>query len=92
MGLNVTLDDDLARYVEAQVNSGAFSSASQVVANALRVVASVEQADALLDDLSPEQIAWLRTAWEQGLKSGDAGPLDMDAIKQEARRRFEAGR
>jgi antitoxin ParD1/3/4 len=91
MGLNVTIDDDLARYVQAQVDAGTFSSAAEVVENALRVPASLERTDELMSGLASDDIARLRAAWDEGIQSGDAGPFDMDEIKREAHQRFEAG-
>jgi antitoxin ParD1/3/4 len=90
MGLNVTIDDDLARYVQAKVEAGAFSSPSEVVENALRILESLERTDELMNRFGPEDIDRLRAAWDEGIESGDAGPLDMEAIKREARQRFEA--
>ncbi|HEX2726100.1 MAG TPA: type II toxin-antitoxin system ParD family antitoxin [Beijerinckiaceae bacterium] len=90
MGLNVTIDDDLARYVQAKVDAGQFSSPREVIENALRILASLEATDELIDNLTPEKSRWLRTAWDEGIESGDAGPPDIEEIKREARRRFEA--
>jgi antitoxin ParD1/3/4 len=36
-----------------------------------------------------QQIDELRRLWEEGIASGPAGPLDMHAIKLDARRRIE---
>jgi antitoxin ParD1/3/4 len=89
MGLNVRIDGDLARYIQAKIEAGAFSSPSEVVEKALRILESLEHTDELMNSLEPEDIAWLRTAWDEGIESGDAGPVDMEAIKREARRRYE---
>jgi Arc/MetJ-type ribon-helix-helix transcriptional regulator len=35
-----------------------------------------------------EKLAWLRAAVEEGEASGDAGPLDIEALKDEARRLY----
>jgi antitoxin ParD1/3/4 len=37
-----------------------------------------------------QQIEELRQLWDQGINSGSAGSLDMNAIKREARRRIGA--
>ena len=89
MGLNVTIDDDLARCVQAKVDAGEFNSPREVIENALRILASLDGTDELIGGLAPEKTRWLRTAWDEGIKSGDAGPPDIEEIKREARRRFE---
>jgi antitoxin ParD1/3/4 len=34
-----------------------------------------------------EKLEWLRRAWKEGVDSGDAGEIDFEALKQEARAR-----
>jgi len=42
--------------------------------------------------LGKDAIAKLRASWEQGVASGGAGELDMNAIKRRARQRRSATR
>ena len=37
-----------------------------------------------------EKLQWLRSAYLAGLARGDAGPLDVESLKAEARRRRAA--
>ena len=84
MGLNVSIADDLTRFIEAKVQSGEYPSPDAVVEDALRLLEEAQKTD-------EEKLAWLRAAIEEGEASGDAGPLDIEAIIGEARRRREAG-
>lgn len=46
--------------------------------------------DEWYENLNPAQIDKLRAMVQEGIDSGDAGPLDMEAIKREARAEWEA--
>jgi antitoxin ParD1/3/4 len=81
--LSIALTQDMAALVRAAVESGEYASNSEVIRDALRDWT-------LKRTLQQQQIDELRRLWEEGITSGPAGPLDMAAIKQEARRRFEA--
>ena len=83
MNMNVSLTDELAHFVKAKVESGRYTSSSEVVREALRLLEKSEHDEAA-------KLAWLRQAYKEGLGSGPAEPLDMATIKAEARRRFEA--
>ena len=83
MGMNVRIGEDAARLVEKMVASGQYGSAEEVVEHALAALALNEPFD-------EEVTAWLREEWEKGVASGNAGPLDIDAFKAEARRRRAA--
>ena len=80
MGMDVTIGEDFARFVERKVASGEFASAREVVEHALRILESD-------DPTGDEQLAWLRPAWNEGIASGNVGPLSADDLKHEARRR-----
>lgn len=77
MNMNVSLPDELAEYVKSKVSSGRYSSSSEVVREALRLL---EQQDAA----NTEKLRWLQKAWADGVASGDAGEIDIEAIKAEA--------
>ena len=81
--ISIALTQEMAAVVREAVESGEYASNSEVIRDALRDWK-------LKRTLQQQQIDELRRLWEAGLRSGPAGPLDMPAIKQEARRRFEA--
>jgi antitoxin ParD1/3/4 len=73
------LGDHFAGFIDAQVKTGRFSSASDVVREGLRLLEEKE--------LSVQAV---RAALIEGERSGPATPLDMAEIKRKARGR--AGR
>ncbi len=83
MGLNVSISEELARFIEQKVESGEYGSAQEVIEKALRTLELAEQSD-------EEKLAWLGQAWDRGIASGNVGPLDAEELKQEARRRRAA--
>src|SRR3954470_18234848 len=66
VGLNVVIGEELARFVEAKVDSGEYASAQDVVEDALRLLASGDVAD-------EAKLAALRSDWDEGGGSGGAG-------------------
>jgi antitoxin ParD1/3/4 len=85
MNMNVSLTDELADYVKAKVAGGRYSSSSEVVREALRLMEKTEQQEA-------EKLRLLRQAWQEGIDSGDAGELDFAELKKEARARRAAAK
>lgn len=75
---SITLGDHFESFIQRQIRSGRYGSASEVVRASLRLLEEHEQ-----------RIAALRDALIEGENSGDAGELDMNAIKQKARRAME---
>ena len=79
MGMNVNLTPQLEELVRAKVSSGMYTSASEVVREALRLM---DERDRLrqvkLDDLRREV--------RNGLDSGESEPWDASALKVKARR------
>jgi len=67
------------------VNSGRYASASEVMRDGLRLLEEREK-------LREAKLAALRNDIAAALDSGPSEPLDMDAIKNEARKRRNAGR
>lgn len=74
MTLNINLTPQLEALVRDKVASGRYSSASEVVREALRLLEEQDQLRAL-------RLESLRQAVREGLDSGSAGPLDIEAIK-----------
>lgn len=83
--MNVSLTPQLEKLIQDKVESGRYHSASEVIRDALRLFEEREM-------VNQAKLDALRAAINQGLESGSAGELDMNAIKAEARRRFEEGK
>lgn len=83
MNMNVSLPEELANFVKDKVSTGRYGSSSEVVREALRLMEKTEQQEA-------EKLKLLRQAWTQGVESGDAGEIDFDDLKKEARTRHAA--
>jgi toxin ParE1/3/4 len=80
MGMNVNLTPQLEELVRSKVNSGMYSSASEVVREALRLMDEQDRLrQAKLDDL--------RRELRKGLDSGTSEPWDAAAVKAKARSR-----
>jgi antitoxin ParD1/3/4 len=80
MNMNVSLTEELSEFVKAKVSSGRYTSASEVVREALRIMEQTEEA----------RLAFLRNAWAAGQASGDAGPADFADIKAQGRALLKA--
>ncbi|MDF0602187.1 type II toxin-antitoxin system ParD family antitoxin [Psychromarinibacter sp. C21-152] len=72
---SVTLGDHFAGFIEGQVQSGRYGSASDVVRAGLRLLEEHEA-----------RAATLRDALVAGERSGRAEPFDFDAFKARKRR------
>lgn len=83
MPSSYTLGQHYDRFVKELVESGRYASASEVVRDGLRLMEEREQVRAAKLDA-------LRREIQDGIDSGPAEPLDMDAIKAEARARRRA--
>ena len=68
------------RFIEQQINSQRYASASELVREALRLLEEKE---------ADSRLKALQVALIEGEESGDAGPLDMNAIRDAAKQ--EAG-
>lgn len=79
--MNVSLTEELVSYVKTKVASGRYTSSSEVVREALRLMERQEQTEA-------ERLRLLQQAWRDGVESGDFQPLDMQAVKAEGRKRL----
>jgi antitoxin ParD1/3/4 len=78
--MNVSLTPELESFIQGKVNTGLYYSASEVVREGLRLLQERDQLQQLrLQELSQDIQA--------GLDSGDATPLDIQAVKAKARQR-----
>ena len=73
---SITLGDHFEGFISTQIKTGRYGNASEVVRAGLRLLEEHEG-----------KVEALRHALIEGERSGDAGPLDLDTIKSEARRR-----
>jgi antitoxin ParD1/3/4 len=78
LGMNINLTPQLEDLVRQKVASGLYSSASEVVREALRLM---DEKDRLLG----AKLDQLRQDIREGLESGPAAPWDPDEIKREGR-------
>ena len=83
MGMNVNLTPDLEYMVRQKVVSGLYTSASEVVREALRLMD--EQ-----DRLRAAKLEQLRQDVREGLASGPAKAWDPEQVKREGRARRTA--
>ncbi len=85
--MNVSLTPELEKWVQSKVESGMYTSASEVIREGLRLLK--EQ-----DALKAIRLAELRREIQQGIDSGESTPLNMDEIielaKQQRRQRESA--
>ena len=72
----LSLGEHWNNFIESHVSQGRYASASELVRDGLRLLEEKE-ADSKLEAL--------RAALIEGEESGDAGLLDMEAIRQEAK-------
>jgi len=83
MPSSYTLGEHYETFVRSLVESGRWASASEVIRDALRLMEDHEQ-------LRQVRLDALRAEIQKGLDSGDAGPLDVEEIIAEAKRRKQA--
>jgi len=80
MGMNVNLTPQLEELVRSKVASGLYTSASEVVREALRLMDEQDQ-------LRVAKLEQLRSDVRQGLDSGPSETWDAEAVKLKARTR-----
>ncbi len=80
MGINVNLTPQLEELVRAKVASGLYTSASEVVREALRLMDEKDQTRAA-------KLEQLRAEIHRGLNSGPAEPWDAEVVKRQGRAR-----
>jgi antitoxin ParD1/3/4 len=72
--MNISVPDPMKDWVQAQIDEGKYASSSDYVRDLIRK-----------DQERKDKLAALQAAITRGMESGEAGELDMDAIKQKAR-------
>ena len=80
MTMNVNLSPQLEEMVRQKVASGLYTSASEVVREALRLMEEYDRVRAA-------KLEQLRQDIQEGLASGEPTPWDPEEIKREGRRR-----
>ena len=83
MASSFTIGEQFEGFVRAMVTSGRNASASQVMRDGLGFMEEREK-------LREAKLVALQHAIKEGLESGPAAPLDMDAVKTKARQRRSA--
>lgn len=76
--MNIHLTEHFESFIEKRIRSGHYSSASEVVRDALRLLEEREQIKALKLEALKEKI-------KEGLESGDSIPFEAEGIKKKAR-------
>lgn len=85
MALTYTLGEHFESLIKILVSSGRYASASEVMRDSLRLLEEREQ-------IRDAKLAVLKADIQEGLDSGPAEPLDIDAVKATARQQREAKR
>lgn len=80
--MNVSLTEELANFVKVKVESGRYTSSSEVIREALRLLEKQDQTE-------QQKVQWLQNAWASGVASGDAAELDLAAVKRAGRERLK---
>lgn len=83
--VSVALTPELRELVREAVATGDYASTSEVVREALRDWKERRE-------MKKEAVRELRRLWDEGVASGPAKPLDIEAIKKEGRRRLSVER
>jgi len=83
MTMNVNLSPQLEDMVRQKVTSGLYTSASEVVREALRLMEEKDRFNAI-------KLEQLRQAIKDGLNSGEPTPWDAEEIKRDGRARLAA--
>jgi antitoxin ParD1/3/4 len=76
--MSVAVTPEMAGAVRAAVESGQYASASEVIREALRLWKSHQAVRA-------REVEALRRAWQEGIESGPATPLDFAEVKAKGR-------
>lgn len=81
MNISISLTPELVSMIRARVESGRYTSTSEVVREALRLLEAK-------DEQRADERARLRLAWAKGIESDEAGLLDFADLRAEVHRRL----
>jgi antitoxin ParD1/3/4 len=81
--ISVALTPELQELVRDAVTTGDYASTSEVIREALRDWKERRER-------KRAATAELKRLWDEGIASGPAAPLDIEAIKREGRKRLKA--
>ena len=81
--MNVSLTIELEKWVQSKVESGMYTSASEVIREGLRLLKDQ-------DALKAVRLAELRREIQQGIDSGESTPLNMDQIIELAKQQRQS--
>jgi antitoxin ParD1/3/4 len=85
MNISISLTPELLGLTKAKVESGRYTSTSEVVREALRLLERYDRRES-------DRIDELRRAWHEGVASGDAGKLDFAELRAAAKQELAASR
>ncbi len=85
MASSYSLGSHLEGFIQAQIASGRYGNASEVVRAALRMLEEHEEGRPLRAMLREEKIAWLKAEIQKGVDSGE--PIDGDEVMTRLRQR-----
>lgn len=83
--MNISLTRELEELVQTKVKSGLYTSASEVIREALRLLQE-------RDKIQEMKLDTLRAEIQRGIESGESDPLDVEEIIQRGEKRLEAKR
>lgn len=83
--VSVALTGEQVAALRAAVDTGEYATTSEIVREAIRDWQAKRE-------LRQEELHHLRKLWDEGRASGDAGPVDFDGLRREARARLMEAR
>jgi Bacterial antitoxin of ParD toxin-antitoxin type II system and RHH len=81
--MNVSLSPELEQFIQSQIESGKYASATEVIVDALKVFAAGKQAS--IQPKTPEELGWPAGFFEQ-----TAGCLQDDPLVRYPQGEYEA--
>ena len=87
MRITIELSEREARFADDEVASGRFATRDEVLSEGLFLPENIYANPRAFQG---EKLDRLHAAWQEGIESGDAGPIDFEELKREARRRLAA--
>ena len=85
MASSYSLGSHLEGFIQAQIESGRYGNASEVVRAALRMLEEHEEGRALRAMTKAEKLAWLEAEIQKGVNSGPGIPGDKVFARLKAR-------